>query len=82
MYKFDYNKYFVHPDTPNTIYIKTRVYGVSGGIPFDEIKWKIINEQGIQNEITSILPNLNAKYAFIAEMKQVDLKDNNFEYLN
>jgi len=81
LYNLDYIKFFTHPETPSTIHIKVRTHGYSGGFPFDDIKWKVIDSEGHEAEITSIVPNLNAKYAFIAEMKEVALVDTHFEYV-
>jgi|688.fasta_scaffold1902736_2 hypothetical protein len=78
---FDYAKMFVHPDLNNVIVLKTRTHGISGGLPFDEIDFFFVNEEGKNVEIKKTFTDTNAWYKFISELREIKIVNGKVELL-
>lgn len=72
-YKLDYIKLFIHPETESDIYVKIRIHGFSGGAPFDDINYHVIQKEEAVQPLEMIVRDLNAKYKFIADLREIKL---------
>lgn len=75
----DYAKLFVHPDLINNIILKTRTHGISGGLPFDEIDFFFVDENGKNHDIKKTFTDTNAWYKFIAELREIKIVNGKVE---
>jgi hypothetical protein len=80
-YNLDYVKLFVHPTLGNSIVLKTRLHGIKGGEPYDEINYVFFNADGKEIEIRKTFIDRNAWYTFISELREIKINHGNIELI-
>lgn len=77
----DYVKLFIHPDLNNVIVLKVRNHGIGAGIPFDDIEYFFVNEEGKEVEIKKTFTDTNAWYKFISELREIKIVGGKVEFI-
>jgi hypothetical protein len=72
-YKLDFVKFMFHPETPNFIVLKMRVHGISSGMPFDEITYDFVDENGTQVPYKNKFLSIPAWFQFTSEMREISI---------
>jgi len=80
-YNLDYVKLFVHPTLSNEIALKSRLHGIKGGQPFDEINYVFYDENGKIDEVHKSFFDRNGWYTFVSELHEIRIKDGHIELI-
>jgi hypothetical protein len=80
-YNLDYVKLFVHPTLNNEIALKSRLHGIKGGQPFDEINYVFYDEKGKIDEVHKSFYDRNGWYTFVSELHEIRIKDGHIELI-
>jgi hypothetical protein len=72
-YKLDFVKFMFHPETPNFIVLKMRVHGISAGMPFDEITYDFINENGEKEPYRNKFLSIPSWFQYTSEMREINI---------
>jgi len=80
-YNLDYVKLYVHPTLTNVIALKSRLHGIKGGQPFDEINYIFIDAEGKEDEVRKTFFDRNAWYTFVSELHEIRIKDGHIELI-
>jgi hypothetical protein len=72
-YNLDYVKFMFHPETPNFVVLKMRSYGISSGMPFDDIDYTFIDSNGQIIEYKNQFFSIPAWFQYTSEMKEINI---------
>ena len=81
-YNLEYAKIMFQPETPNFIILKLRIYGISGGMPFDDITYTFFNLKGEKIAYKNEFRTIPAWFEYVAGMREINITNGKPNFVN